>query len=61
MMRCPECHSDRVFPSRRRNALERGLLAMLLVRPFRCLACDLRFFRWSVTAHPNASRSAATH
>ena len=41
--------------------MERSLLAMLFVRPFRCLSCNLRFFRWSLTTNPNSSRPVATH
>jgi len=60
MLYCPKCQSERIQRSRRRNTVERSLLAMIFVRPFRCLNCDLRFFRWSFTAHPNSPRPAAT-
>lgn len=56
---CPECQSQRIHRSRRRNILESGLFAMLFIRPFRCLACDHRFFRWSFNANPGSQRPDA--
>jgi hypothetical protein len=41
--------------------LERMVLAMMFVRPFRCERCDNRFFRWSLSHNPNASREATTY
>ena len=34
--------------SKRRNIVERTILAALLVRPFRCEECRNRFFKWSL-------------
>ena len=55
MICCPNCDSARIHPSRRKGFLEKGLLAMIFVRPFRCEKCDDRFFRWSFSTNPNAS------
>lgn len=54
-MNCPSCHSRRIHYSRRRGVLEKGILAAIFVRPFRCEKCDVRFFRWSLPANPDAS------
>lgn len=56
MLNCPQCDSRRVHPSRRTGVAERIILAMIFVRPFRCEKCDLRFYRWSPSANPRASR-----
>ena len=61
MISCPQCRSGRIHKSRRKGILERAILAMIFVRPFRCERCDYRFFRWSFTAHSNASRTATTN
>jgi predicted Zn-ribbon and HTH transcriptional regulator len=60
MMNCPQCHSKRIRRSRRKGVIERWILAMLFVRPYRCGSCDLRFFRWSITVNPNSSAAATT-
>jgi len=57
MICCPNCDSARIHPSRRKGFVEKGILAMIFVRPFRCEECDDRFFRWCVSTNPNASRS----
>jgi len=44
-MTCPLCRSKRVHRSKRRGIIERTLLTMVFVKPFRCQACDFRFFR----------------
>ena len=54
---CPDCQSRRIHRSRRRGILESSLLAMLFIRPFRCLSCDHRFFRWSFNANPSSQRT----
>jgi len=61
MISCPQCESGRIHQSRRKGFFERGILTMLLIRPFRCEKCDCRFFRWSITSNPNASRTATTN
>jgi hypothetical protein len=53
-IRCPSCDSHRIHQSRRKGLLEKWLLAMIFVRPFRCERCDLRFFTWSVKRIPDA-------
>ena len=40
---CPKCHSTNVRPSHRRNFLERAILPLLRLRPYRCEDCDERF------------------
>lgn len=52
-MNCPRCQSPRVRRSKRRGVVEKAFLTLLLVRPFRCLACRHRFFRSLL--NPNAS------
>ena len=61
MPSCSLCHSQRTHCSRRKGIIERGILAMLFVRPFRCERCDYRFFRWSFTTNPNVSRPATAN
>jgi predicted Zn-ribbon and HTH transcriptional regulator len=58
MMNCPRCHSERVRRSKRKGILERRILSMLFVRPFRCGSCGYRFFRWSIPVNPNSSTAA---
>ena len=60
MMNCPCCLSEHIRRSRRKGFIERGILAMLFVRPFRCGRCDYRFFRWSIAVNPNSSTAATT-
>jgi hypothetical protein len=55
MICCPNCDSARIHLSRRKGFLEKGILAMIFVRPFRCEVCDVRFFRWCFSTNPNAS------
>ncbi len=57
MIGCPTCQSGRIHQSRRKGILERGILAVIFVRPFRCERCDSRFYRWSMSANPNSSRA----
>jgi predicted Zn-ribbon and HTH transcriptional regulator len=59
-MSCPLCHSKRIHRSKRKGIFEQVILAMVLVRPFRCESCDYRFFRRSLPENSNASRSATT-
>jgi hypothetical protein len=39
----PDCRSDQIHRSRTRGTIE-SLLAILLIRPYRCEECDYRFF-----------------
>jgi hypothetical protein len=61
MKNCSLCHSVRIHQSRRVGFLEKAILAVIFVRPFRCERCDHRFYRWSLTANPNATRQATTY
>ena len=61
MKHCPLCHSVRIHQSRRKGIVERTLLAIIFVRPFRCERCDSRFFRISLTSNVNSSRQATTY
>jgi hypothetical protein len=58
MLSCPLCESEQIRRSRRHGILERKILPVLFVRPFRCLRCDLRFFRWTLSANTQESRPA---
>jgi hypothetical protein len=55
MIGCPACQSGRIHQSRRKGIVERGILTVIFVRPFRCERCDSRFYRWSMTAKRNSS------
>jgi hypothetical protein len=57
MICCSNCDSTRIHLSRRKGFLEKVILAMIFVRPFRCEECDDRFFRWRFSTNPNASPS----
>ena len=48
--KCPKCHSENVFRSRRRS-LEYFLP---FFRPYRCYSCERRFLM--LAAHPDARR-----
>jgi hypothetical protein len=58
MKSCPECESLQMHPSRRRGIVEKTILALFFVRPFRCERCDARFYRWSLSAIAPSSRHA---
>src|SRR5215469_9413402 len=40
---CPSCGSTNVRPSHRKGVLERAILPLLRLRPYRCEHCDERF------------------
>ena len=44
---CPQCRSIETSRSHRRGAVERYLLTVIGVRPFRCLNCDARFYAFA--------------
>ena len=46
-MLCPSCQSDSPRRSRRRGVKD-YVIGLTLLRPWRCRACDLRFYGWSV-------------
>ena len=56
---CPDCQSDQIRRSRTRGTVE-SLLAILLIRPYRCEECDYRFFCWSIQSKSKATRPART-
>jgi hypothetical protein len=41
---CPSCGSHQLSRSHRRGIIERYVLRALEIRPFRCTACDARFY-----------------
>jgi len=45
MRHCPECHSEQIRRSKRRGIIERDLLSVVGIKPFRCVDCYHRFFR----------------
>lgn len=61
-MICPHCRSKRTHRSRRRGIIERTFLTVIFVKPFRCQACDARFFRHSplITFRPARQRRTDT-
>jgi hypothetical protein len=42
---CPNCASSAIRKSRRKGLLERILYATVFITPYRCEACDERYFR----------------
>ena len=61
---CPRCHSSLFFASR--SGTGRRLLALLLIRPFRCGRCDRRVWRLSpltgeARSTPGGPGQAARH
>jgi hypothetical protein len=46
-LNCPQCRSIETSRSHRRGTVERYLLAVIGVRPFRCLNCDARFYSFA--------------
>lgn len=60
MQSCPLCHSKRIHQSKRKGIIEQFILAMILVRPYRCEKCDYRFFRRSLSENRQSSRAATT-
>jgi predicted Zn-ribbon and HTH transcriptional regulator len=58
MLSCPLCHSKRIHRSKRKGLMERVILAIIFIRPFRCERCDYRFFRRSLSANSNPARRA---
>ena len=46
-MICPRCHSESSRRSRRQRFSDFAL-SFLRLRPWRCRACDLRYFAWTV-------------
>jgi hypothetical protein len=49
---CPNCASTAIYKSRRKGLLEQLLHSLLFVSPYRCGACDQRYFRFRFSAPP---------
>ncbi|HUI43352.1 MAG TPA: hypothetical protein VL523_15415 [Terriglobia bacterium] len=45
---CPRCWNFDTHPSRRRGFAEWWILALVMLRPFRCHYCFYRFYRFVV-------------
>jgi DNA-directed RNA polymerase subunit RPC12/RpoP len=45
--RCPNCGSIENSRSHRTGLLEKYILGVLGVRPYRCMNCDVRFYAFS--------------
>jgi hypothetical protein len=56
---CPACQCGRTRRSRTRGSGE-SLLALLMIRPYRCKECCYRFFRWSIRHKSMAAPTART-
>jgi hypothetical protein len=52
---CPSCASHAIYKSRRKGLVERILHAVFFVTPFRCGACDERYFRLRFLTPPRAN------
>jgi transposase-like protein len=46
---CPSCSSHNVRRSHRKGFVERLLLRMILLRPFRCKNCGLRYYGYALS------------
>jgi hypothetical protein len=44
---CPHCRSNETSQSHRRGTVERYLLALIGIHPFRCPNCDVRFYAFA--------------
>jgi len=53
---CPNCGSHRHYKSRRKGLLEYILHTVFFVSPFRCTACDERYFRFRFLTQPHAHK-----
>jgi hypothetical protein len=49
---CPSCASHSSHRSKRNGLLEQILHAVLFVSPYRCNACDERYYRFRLPVHP---------
>ena len=57
---CPQCQSKSISKSKRRGLLESVVFALVQVRPYRCMSCDLRFFRRAGPHEHSATPPSAT-
>jgi hypothetical protein len=53
---CPNCASHAIFKSRRKGLIERVLHSVFFISPFRCGACDERYFRARLLTPPHADK-----
>jgi hypothetical protein len=57
---CPHCRSTETARSHRHRGVERFLLGIVGVLPYRCLSCDARFYAFTrFAARPSPNREAA--
>jgi len=56
--RCPECGSDSIYKSHRRGLLERVVLGLTKMRPYRCRECYERFYAKEGKEYDLASKSS---
>jgi hypothetical protein len=56
---CPCCRGKEVYRSHRRGIVERYVLRAVQVRPYRCAACDNRFYKQE-SRTTNSSESRVT-
>jgi hypothetical protein len=57
---CPHCRSTETSRSHRHGGVERYLLRVVGVLPYRCLECDARFYAFSrFGAGASVTRTAA--
>jgi ribosomal protein L37AE/L43A len=55
---CPSCGSKKVHRSKRKGFLERVVLGVAAIRPYRCENCDKRFLHTRVR-HETTRKGAA--
>jgi hypothetical protein len=60
MRTCPQCRGNDIHRSRRCTGLERYLLPLLLLRPYRCADCDQRYFGWVFATRKRDEEAAVT-
>jgi hypothetical protein len=52
MKHCPQCWSQQVTRSPRTTLLQRSILTVMFLKPFRCTMCSSRFYAWSFSGRP---------
>ena len=58
-LQSPQCQSTNISKSKRRGLFESVVFALIQVRPYRCMSCDLRFFR-KATPHEHSATPLST-
>jgi DNA-directed RNA polymerase subunit RPC12/RpoP len=58
-LQCPECQSKNISKSKRRGLFESVVFPLIQVRPYRCMSCDLRFFRRAAPHEHSATTTSA--